>query len=88
MNRKYKQLGNFPHFSKEDFAVMNRSPQFRGFVNCTHDFREQPELINGASELLESIFGEKGKYALCNLRTSSLPRNITTELEMIVRVRR
>ncbi|MFB0505247.1 MAG: RidA family protein [Thermodesulfobacteriota bacterium] len=61
--------------------------QVRGFVNCTPDFGNQPEVINGASELLESIFGEKGKHARCALGTSSLPRNITVELEMIIRIR-
>ncbi len=60
--------------------------QVRGFVNCTPDFGNQPEVINGASELLESIFGEKGKHARAALGTSSLPRNITVEVEMIVRV--
>jgi enamine deaminase RidA (YjgF/YER057c/UK114 family) len=61
--------------------------QVRGFVNCTPDFGEQPKVLNGASELLGSIFGEKGKHARCALGTSSLPRNITVEVEMIVRVR-
>jgi enamine deaminase RidA (YjgF/YER057c/UK114 family) len=61
--------------------------QVRGFVNCTSDFGEQPEVINGASELLENIFGEKGKHARCALGTSSLPRNITVEVEMIIRIR-
>jgi enamine deaminase RidA (YjgF/YER057c/UK114 family) len=61
--------------------------QVRGFVNCTPDFGNQPEVINGASEFLEKVFGEKGKHARCALGTSSLPRDITVELEMIVRVR-
>ncbi len=61
--------------------------QVRGFVNCTPDFAEQPEVINGASELLEGIFGEKGKHARAALGTSSLPRNMTVEVEMIVRIR-
>ena len=61
--------------------------QVRGFVNSAPDFGEQPEVINGASELLEKIFGEKGKHARCALGTSSLPRNITVELEMIVKVK-
>ncbi len=60
--------------------------QVRGFVNCTPDFGQQPAVINGASEFLEKLFGEKGKHARCALGTSSLPRNITVELEMIVRV--
>jgi len=61
--------------------------QLRGFVNSAPDFGKQPEVINGASELLEKIFGEKGRHARCALGTSSLPKDITVELEMIVRVK-
>jgi len=61
--------------------------QVRGFVNSAPGFGEQPEVINGASELLEKIFGERGKHARCALGTSSLPRDITVELEMIVKVK-
>ncbi len=61
--------------------------QLRGFVNSAADFGKQPEVINGASEFLEKIFGEKGRYARCALGTSSLPKDITVELEMIVRVK-
>ena len=60
--------------------------QVRGFVRCTPEFDKQPEVINGASELLEQIFGDKGKHARAALGTSSLPRNIAVEVEMIVRV--
>jgi len=60
--------------------------QVRGFVNSAPDFGGQPEVINGASELLEQIFGEKGKHARCALGTSNLPGNITVELEMIVKI--
>lgn len=61
--------------------------QVRGFVNSATDFERQPEVINGASELLETIFDEKGKHARCALGTSNLPKNITVELEMIVKVK-
>jgi len=61
--------------------------QVRGFVNSAPDFGKQPEVINGASELLEKIFGDKGKHARCALGTSSLPRDITVELEMVVKVK-
>jgi len=61
--------------------------QIRGFVNSAPGFGKQPEVINGASELLEKIFGEKGKHVRCALGTSSLPRDTTVELEMIIKVR-
>lgn len=59
----------------------------RGFVNCDLDFFRQPEVINGASELMVQVFGEKGKHARCALGTSVLPGNIPVELEMAVGVK-
>lgn len=58
----------------------------RGFVNSTPEFGKQPEVVNGASELLVKIFNERGKHARSALGTSCLPRNITVELEMVVEV--
>jgi enamine deaminase RidA (YjgF/YER057c/UK114 family) len=60
--------------------------QVRGFVNCTPDFENQPAVINGASELLVELFGEPGRHARAALGTSSLPRNVPVEVELIVRV--
>jgi len=59
----------------------------RGFVNSSLDFYRQPEVINGASELIVKIFGEKGKHTRCALGTSVLPGNIPVELEMIVSIK-
>lgn len=61
--------------------------QVRGFVNSAPDFKKQPEVINGASELLEKIFGEKGRHARCALGTPNLPRDISVEIEMVVKVK-
>lgn len=61
--------------------------KLRGFVNSTDDFLEQPKVINGASELLVKIFGEKGRHARAALGTSVLPDDIPVELEMIVKVK-
>ena len=58
----------------------------RGFVNGAPGFDKQPEVINGASELLQQVFGEKGKHARSALGTCNLPRNIPAEVEMIVEV--
>lgn len=59
----------------------------RGFVNSSLDFYRQPEVVNGASELIVKIFGEKGKHARCALGTSVLPGNIPVELEMVVKIK-
>jgi len=58
--------------------------QVRGFVNSAPGFYLQPMVMNGASELLVDVFGERGQHVRCALGTSSLPHNIPVEIEMIV----
>lgn len=55
-----------------------------GMVNCTQDFTAQPAVINGYSNLMEEIFGEKGKHARSAVGMISLPDNIAVEVEVIV----
>jgi enamine deaminase RidA (YjgF/YER057c/UK114 family) len=57
-----------------------------GFVNCDPSFADHAKVINGASDLLVNIFGEKGKHARSAVGVSSLPLNSTVELEFIVEV--
>ena len=61
--------------------------QLRGYVNSAPGFDRQPEVINGASELVVALFGERGAHARSALGTSALPRGISVELEMVVQVR-
>ena len=61
--------------------------QVRGFVNSAPDFHDQPKVINGASELLVKLFGERGRHARAALGTSNLPGNIPVEVEMVMRVK-
>jgi enamine deaminase RidA (YjgF/YER057c/UK114 family) len=58
----------------------------RGFVSSSPGFEKQPSVVNGASELLQEIFGENGKHARAALGTSELPANIPVEVEMIVSI--
>ena len=60
--------------------------QVRGFVNSAPDFHDQPKVINGASELLVYLFGERGRHARAALGTHVLPGNIPVEIELVVRV--
>ncbi|HUJ75407.1 MAG TPA: RidA family protein, partial [bacterium] len=53
-----------------------------GFVNCGPDFGRQPQVVNGASDLLVQIFGERGRHARTAVGTCSLPMDTTTEIEM------
>jgi len=61
--------------------------QVRGFVNSAPGFFLQPRVMDGASELLHAVFGERGHHVRCALGTSSLPHNIPVEIEMIVALR-
>jgi len=59
-----------------------------GMVNCTPDFGEQPEVINGCSELFRDLFGEEnGVGARSAVGMGSLPRNIAVEIESIFEIR-
>jgi enamine deaminase RidA (YjgF/YER057c/UK114 family) len=62
--------------------------EVRGFVNSDDSFHEQPAVMNGASELLVQLYGERGKHARAALGTSNLPMNIPVEVLMIVRISR
>ncbi|MBA7532233.1 hypothetical protein ES705_24459 [subsurface metagenome] len=57
-----------------------------GFVASVPEFVHQPNVINGASDLLIKIFGEKGRHARSAIGTNVLPSNMPVEIEMIVEV--
>ena len=57
-----------------------------GFVASTPDFTQQPQVINGASELLEQIFGENGIHARSAVGVAVLPLDATVEVELIVEI--
>lgn len=58
-----------------------------GFVNSADDFHRQPAVMNGFTELLLAVLGERGQHARSAIGTSNLPNNQPVEVEMIVRVR-
>ena len=57
-----------------------------GMVNCDANFTDQPKVINGYSDLMVEIFGEKGKHARSAVGMNALPNNIAVEVEVIVEV--
>ena len=57
-----------------------------GMVNCTEDFKDQPKVVNGYSDLMVEIFGDKGKHARSAVGMYALPSNIAVEVEVIVEV--
>lgn len=69
-----------------DLDRVKRIVNVHGFVNSTPDFTEQPYVINGASDLLVELFGEKGQHSRCAMSVNSLPLNICVEVELIAEV--
>ncbi len=69
-----------------DLGKVKRIVKVLGLVNSSPDFYDQPKVINGYSDLMVEIFGEKGKHARSAIGVASLPMNIAVEVEMIVEV--
>jgi enamine deaminase RidA (YjgF/YER057c/UK114 family) len=57
-----------------------------GMVRGTPEFGEQPEVINGCSDLFVAVLGERGRHARSAVGMGSLPRGITVEIEVIMRI--
>jgi enamine deaminase RidA (YjgF/YER057c/UK114 family) len=57
-----------------------------GFVNCTDGFTQQPQVVNGASDLIVEVFGDKGRHARAAVGNNALPGNVATEVEMVAAV--
>ncbi len=69
-----------------DLSRVKRIVRVFGMVNAPAGFTQQPEVINGASDLLVEVFGERGKHARAAVGMGSLPRNIAVEIEMVVEI--
>src|SRR6516162_3211834 len=66
-----------------DLNKVKRIVKVLGMVNCTENFTDQPKVINGFSDLMVAVFGEKGKHARSAVGMYMLPSNIAVEIEMI-----
>jgi enamine deaminase RidA (YjgF/YER057c/UK114 family) len=69
-----------------ELSRVRRVVKLLGMVNSTPNFDEQPKVINGASDLLVSIFGDQGRHARSAVGMQSLPGGIPVEIEMIVEI--
>ncbi|MFA1820812.1 RidA family protein [Virgibacillus oceani] len=72
------------HEEVGDLNKIKQVVKVLAFVNSAPGFVEQPYVINGASELLDKVLGEKGKHARSALASNELPFNTPVEIEMIV----
>ena len=74
---------------REEIGSLDKVKQIvalNGFVNSEPDFYGHPQVINGASELLVEIFGDKGKHSRTALGAAALPLNVAVEINLIVEV--
>jgi enamine deaminase RidA (YjgF/YER057c/UK114 family) len=69
-----------------DLNKVKRVVKVLGMVNCTSTFTDQPKVINGFSDLMVAVFGDKGKHARSAVGMNSLPNNIAVEIEVIFEV--
>ena len=70
-----------------DWEKLDGFIKLGGFVNSNTNFTNHPQIINGASNLLVKIFGEKGKHSRFAVGSNSLPMNISVEIEAIIKLR-
>lgn len=69
-----------------DLSKVKRIVKVLGMVNSVDSFIDQPKVINGFSDLMVAVFGEKGKHARSAVGMASLPMNMAVEIEMVVEV--
>ena len=67
----------------DDLSKVKSCIKLTGFVNSTDDFIEQPKVINGASDLIASIFGDIGMHTRAAVSTNSLPLGVSVEVDAI-----
>ena len=67
----------------DDLSKVKSCIKLTGFVNSTDDFIEQPKVINGASDLIASIFGDIGMHTRAAVSTNSLPLGVSIEVDAI-----
>lgn len=65
---------------------ITRVVKLNGFVNSTPEFTDQPEVINGCSDLMVEVFGDKGRHARAAVSAPALPRGVAVEIEAIFEV--
>tara|TARA_B100000965_G_C19417629_1_gene680678 strand:+ start:55 stop:516 length:462 start_codon:yes stop_codon:yes gene_type:complete len=70
----------------DDLSKVKSCVKLTGFVNSVEDFTEQPKVINGASELIVSIFGDAGMHTRAAVSTNSLPLGVSVEVDAVFEI--
>ena len=69
-----------------DLGKVKRIVKVLGMVHCTDDFKDQPKVMNGFSDLMVAVFGDKGRHARSAVGMNALPNGMAIEIEMVVEV--
>ncbi len=69
-----------------DLDRVKRVLRLGGFVNCTPEFTEMPQVVNGASDLMVAVFGDAGKHARAAVGVSSLPLGVAVEVDAMFEI--
>lgn len=69
-----------------DLSKIKQVVKLTGFVNSTPDFTDQPEVINGASNLMVAVLGEAGRHARAAVSAGALPRGVAVEIDGIFEI--
>jgi len=69
-----------------DLDRVRRIVKLGGFVNSTPDFKDQPKVINGASDLMVEVFGDKGKHARAAVSAGALPVGVAVEVDAVAEI--
>lgn len=69
-----------------ELSKVKRIVKILGFVNSSSDFTDQPKVMNGASDLLVQVFGDRGKHGRSAVGMAQLPNNNAVEVEMVVEI--
>ena len=67
----------------DDLSKIKSCIKLTGFVNSTDDFIDQPKVINGASDIIASVFGDAGMHTRAAVSTNSLPLGVSVEVDAI-----
>ena len=69
-----------------DLDRVRRIVKLGGFVNSTPDFKDQPKVINGASDLMVEVFGDRGKHARAAVSAGALPVGVAVEVDAVAAI--
>ena len=79
-------LGLIKHACDGKLERVVRCVRLGGFINGTDDFIDQPQVMNGASDLMVAVFGERGRHARAAVGVNSLPRGVAVEVDAIFEI--